>query len=343
MARPRHARRHLDGRRHSVGALLRRLGPPPLTPSGPTAASPASDKSRLAELPDACSSLSPARPAQIAPDPPKRGRRRLRRRDLGPRRLRQRLPQRVVRGGSGRRPRRAGASGTLNWEWELPTSWDPVTSTAGWDMHALCLVYASVTTLNRQGRPPAGPGVVMDVRGRRQERDVHAPAGPEVLRRLAARPPRPCKENIQRGLTQSELDCRLRAVGHLQGRRQQPDQLHPGPEPGRLPDAGPPRGQGRHDRQPGLLCRGQGDLASQCSPGRRAVHADQLRARTRTPTWCATRATGTPARFTSRASTCCRSPSLSRSWPRLSPGRSTWPTSRATRWRRRRRPGSRSR
>jgi peptide/nickel transport system substrate-binding protein len=24
-----------------------------------------------------------------------------------------------------------GASGTLNWEWELPTSWDPVTSTAG--------------------------------------------------------------------------------------------------------------------------------------------------------------------------------------------------------------------
>jgi hypothetical protein len=40
----------------------------------------------------------------------------------------------------------SGASGTLNWEWELPTSWDPVTSSAGWDMHALGLVYASVTT-----------------------------------------------------------------------------------------------------------------------------------------------------------------------------------------------------
>ena len=44
-----------------------------------------------------------------------------------------------------------GASGTLNWEWELPTSWDPVTSSAGWDMHVLGLVYASVTTLNAKG------------------------------------------------------------------------------------------------------------------------------------------------------------------------------------------------
>jgi peptide/nickel transport system substrate-binding protein len=45
----------------------------------------------------------------------------------------------------------SGASGTINWEWELPTSWDPVTSSAGWDMHALGLVYASVTTLDAKG------------------------------------------------------------------------------------------------------------------------------------------------------------------------------------------------
>src|ERR1700704_2697354 len=44
-----------------------------------------------------------------------------------------------------------GASGTLNWEWELPTSWGPVTSSAGWDMHVLGLAYASVTTLNAKG------------------------------------------------------------------------------------------------------------------------------------------------------------------------------------------------
>jgi peptide/nickel transport system substrate-binding protein len=49
-----------------------------------------------------------------------------------------------------------GASGTLNWEWELPTSWDPVTSTAGWDMHVLGLVYASVTTLNTAGTVEPG-------------------------------------------------------------------------------------------------------------------------------------------------------------------------------------------
>ena len=50
----------------------------------------------------------------------------------------------------------SGASGTLNWEWELPTSWDPVTSSAGWDMHALGLVYASITTLNTAGTAEAG-------------------------------------------------------------------------------------------------------------------------------------------------------------------------------------------
>ncbi|HEY1824289.1 MAG TPA: ABC transporter substrate-binding protein [Trebonia sp.] len=50
----------------------------------------------------------------------------------------------------------SGASGTLNWEWELPTSWDPVTSSAGWDMHVLGLVYASVTTLNSAGTVEPG-------------------------------------------------------------------------------------------------------------------------------------------------------------------------------------------
>src|SRR3984957_14652349 len=49
-----------------------------------------------------------------------------------------------------------GTSGTLNWEWELPTSWDPVTSSAGWDMHALGLVYASITTLDPKGTVQAG-------------------------------------------------------------------------------------------------------------------------------------------------------------------------------------------
>src|ERR1700719_2996483 len=59
--------------------------------------------------------------------------------------------------GSGSVAAASGASGTLNWEWQLPTSWDPVTSSAGWDMHALGLVYASLTTLDPAG--DVGPGL----------------------------------------------------------------------------------------------------------------------------------------------------------------------------------------
>lgn len=50
------------------------------------------------------------------------------------------------------------ASGTgasvLKWGWALPTSWDPVFSSAGWDVHALSLVYAGLTKLD-----PAGSAV----------------------------------------------------------------------------------------------------------------------------------------------------------------------------------------
>ena len=67
-------------------------------------------------------------------------------------RQRRRLDRRWRR----RRRGASGASGTLNWEWELPTSWDPVTSSAGWDMHALGLVYASITTLDPKGTVEAG-------------------------------------------------------------------------------------------------------------------------------------------------------------------------------------------
>jgi ABC-type transport system substrate-binding protein len=47
----------------------------------------------------------------------------------------------------------AGATGkgTLSWGWALPTSWDPVTSSAGWDVHALSLAYAGLTKLDPSG------------------------------------------------------------------------------------------------------------------------------------------------------------------------------------------------
>ncbi|MFB9835725.1 ABC transporter substrate-binding protein [Actinoallomurus acaciae] len=45
----------------------------------------------------------------------------------------------------------ATTAGTLKWGWDLPTSWDPVTSSAGWDVHALSLVYAGLTKHDDQG------------------------------------------------------------------------------------------------------------------------------------------------------------------------------------------------
>src|SRR6185369_15099566 len=45
-----------------------------------------------------------------------------------------------------------GTGGTLKWGWALPTSWDPVTSSAGWDVHVLSLVYAGLTKLDEQGK-----------------------------------------------------------------------------------------------------------------------------------------------------------------------------------------------
>lgn len=40
---------------------------------------------------------------------------------------------------------------SLTWGWALPTSWDPVTSVAGWDTHALALVYDGLTQLDPEG------------------------------------------------------------------------------------------------------------------------------------------------------------------------------------------------
>lgn len=56
-------------------------------------------------------------------------------------------------------PSTAGPSddtASLTWGWNLPTSWDPVTSTAGWDTHALALVYDGLTQLDTEGEPVPG-------------------------------------------------------------------------------------------------------------------------------------------------------------------------------------------
>ncbi|WP_374457771.1 ABC transporter substrate-binding protein [Nocardioides sp.] len=50
-------------------------------------------------------------------------------------------------GGSGS----AGGTGTIKWAWQLPTTWDPVTSSAGSDVQMLALTYDAITALDDQG------------------------------------------------------------------------------------------------------------------------------------------------------------------------------------------------
>ncbi|MFF2521253.1 ABC transporter substrate-binding protein [Streptomyces liangshanensis] len=54
--------------------------------------------------------------------------------------------------GGGSASTAGGQAATLKWGWALPTSWDPVTSSAGWDVHALSLVYAGLTRLDLTGK-----------------------------------------------------------------------------------------------------------------------------------------------------------------------------------------------
>jgi peptide/nickel transport system substrate-binding protein len=108
-------------------------------------------------------------------------------------------------------PSTDGASGTLNWEWELPTSWDPVTSTAGWDVHALGLVYASITTLDAAGN--VEPGLAQSWTYAANGKSVTFTLRPGLkFTDGTALNAEAVKENIERGITQansniaSELD-----------------------------------------------------------------------------------------------------------------------------------------
>lgn len=45
----------------------------------------------------------------------------------------------------------ASGGGTIKWAWQLPTTWDPVTSSAGSDVQMLALAYDPITALDQQG------------------------------------------------------------------------------------------------------------------------------------------------------------------------------------------------
>jgi peptide/nickel transport system substrate-binding protein len=45
----------------------------------------------------------------------------------------------------------SGGTGTITWAWQLPTTWDPVTSSAGSDVQMLALTYDALTALDDNG------------------------------------------------------------------------------------------------------------------------------------------------------------------------------------------------
>ncbi|HEY9395223.1 MAG TPA: ABC transporter substrate-binding protein, partial [Nocardioides sp.] len=45
------------------------------------------------------------------------------------------------------------SGGRVTWAWQLPTTWDPVTSSAGSDVQMLALVYEAITGLDEKGNP----------------------------------------------------------------------------------------------------------------------------------------------------------------------------------------------
>ena len=56
-------------------------------------------------------------------------------------------------GGSG-----GDGGGTVKWAWQMPTTWDPVTSSAGSDVQMLALTYSALTFIDNQGN--AQPNLV---------------------------------------------------------------------------------------------------------------------------------------------------------------------------------------
>ncbi|MCW2757366.1 MAG: putative transporter, substrate-binding protein, partial [Nocardioidaceae bacterium] len=53
--------------------------------------------------------------------------------------------------GSGGSTTPGAASGSITWAWQLPTTWDPVTSSAGSDVQMLALTYDALTALDDSG------------------------------------------------------------------------------------------------------------------------------------------------------------------------------------------------
>ena len=197
-----------------------------------------------------------------------------------------------------------GASGTLNWEWELPTSWDPVTSSAGWDMHALGLVYASITTLDPKGT--VEPGLASSWKYAADGKSVTFTLRPGL--KFSDGSPLTAtsvKQNIDRGQTQgnSTVASELSVISTVVVNSPTSFTLDLTQVDYQVPDL--LAGKDGMIVNPAAFTK-VGSLATQ--PEGAGPFTLRGTCPTRTRAWCATPTTGTPARSTSRTSTCSYHP-----------------------------------
>ena len=96
------------------------------------------------------------------------------------------------------------ADGTIKWAWQLPTTWDPVTSSAGSDVQMLALAYDPITALDEQGNaiPWLAESWAYDEAGTTVTFTLRA--GPEVQRRQRRSTPTAVAKSIERGRTQAD-------------------------------------------------------------------------------------------------------------------------------------------
>ena len=69
-------------------------------------------------------------------------------------------------------------TGTIKWAWQMVTTWDPVTSSAGSDVHMLALAYSALTKIDDNGNATAQPGRVVEVQRHGDPGHVHLEEGP---------------------------------------------------------------------------------------------------------------------------------------------------------------------
>ena len=239
-------------------------------------------------------------------------------------------------GGSG-----GDGGGTVKWAWQMPTTWDPVTSSAGSDVQMLALTYSALTFIDDQGN--AQPNLVESWEYAKDGKSVSftlkeglvfsdgSPIDAEAV-----------KKSLERG---RDADNSLIAaqLADLTNVTADDDlDLHPRARRAQLPVPAPARRQDRHGREPRRLRERRG-LAGHPAGRLGPVRPRLLRAELQGGAAQERRSTSRPTTSRSRTSSSTRRPTRPPWSRRCSPASTTSACCPAASSRRPRPPASRCR